>query len=233
MHELTYRYIEMHDRFQVTKGTISFIGKDESLNVTFMYNPAEVVKRHGWAHGMEPIPGRSHPAYGGGAGDEETFSFTMQLDADRGNFEQRLSRNPNGNDFQVFDALVQQDAVNGGPRLDQLENLRPLLDKFGQLVKPEGYQGQPEGGYGVPARIFLELGSVLRGEVGIDNVEEGIFYYGPLLNVMKANLTIQGHIIEHSNVTNTVLLERSAQYVFDPQRVSATRQNRTAGYRRT
>ena len=224
-----YRYIEAHDRFRVTKGTISFIDSDASVTVTFMYNPAEVVRRHGWSHGRAPIPGRSHPMYGGGAGDEETFTFTLQLDADRGNYERRLRRNPNGSEFEVFDALVQQDAGRGGPALSQLENLRPLLDQFGQLVKPEGLPGQPEGGYNVPSRVFLDLGSVIQGEVGIDNVEEGIFHYGPQLNVMKANLTLQGHIVEHSNVTDLILIERSDELVFEPERVRTGRQNRIPG----
>ena len=229
MHETRYRYIELQDRFRVVKGSISFIGQDTSLSVMFMYNPAEVVRRHGWGHGSEAVPGRSHPAYGGGAGTEESFDFTLQLDADRGNYDRRRSRNPSGNEFEVFDALVQRDAANNGPRLSQLENLRPLPDQFFQLVKPEGDPSQPEGQYNVPARIFLELGSVLRGEVGIDSLEEGIFHYGPQHNVLKANLHVRGHVIETSNVTNTILIERTAELSVDPQPSRGSRRNRIPG----
>lgn len=229
MPEQRYRFTEAHDRFRPTMGSISFIGKDGSLNVKFMYNPAEVVRRHGFGHGRAAIPGRSHPMYGGGAGDEETFSFSLQMDADRGNFERRKRTHPNGSDFEVFDALVQQDAANGGPQLSQLENLRPLLNEFFQLVKPEGLTNQPDGGYNVPARIFLDLGSIIQAEVGIDNLEEGTFSYGVRLNVMKANLRVQGHVIEHSNVTNTILVARNSQLTSDPTRVRDEQQNRVPG----
>lgn len=233
-HAQRYRYIELHDRFNPDKGVISFIGEDENLAVTFMYNPAEFTRRHGFAHGRQAIPGRSHPMYGGGAGDEESISFTLQMDADRGNYDRRKSQNPNGNDFEVFDALVQQDGRNfhtEGPDISQLENLRPLIDSFFQFVKPEGFSNQPGGEYGVPSRIFLDLGSVFQGEIGIDNIEEGIFHTGVKLNVMKANLRIQAHVIEQSNVTDVRQMERAEKFNFRPERVRDERKNRVPGFR--
>jgi len=170
--------------------------------------------------------------YGGGAGDEESFSFTLQLDADRGNYERRVRNNPNGNDFSVFDALVQIDGVNGGPSREQLEDLRPLMDQFHQLVLPQGVPSQPEGGYGVPARIFLDLGSIIQAEIGVDNVQEGMFHFGvSQLNVLKANLTIRAHVIEHSNVTNLMLIERNPPREDDPQLAAGARQSRVPSMR--
>ena len=233
-HAQRYRYIELHDRFNPDKGKITFIGEDENLAVTFMYNPAEWTRQHGFSHGQQAIPGRSHPMYGGGAGDEESFSFMLQMDADRGNYERRKGENPNGNDFEVFDAMVQQDGRNfytEGPDISQLENLRPLIDSFFQFVHPEGFSNQPGGEYGVPARIYLDLGSVFQGEIGIDNMEEGIFHTGVKLNVMKANLRINGHVIEHSNVTDSLVMERAAKFDFRPKGVREQRQNRVPGFR--
>lgn len=234
-HAQVYRFIELHDRVKAVKGTVSFIGEDENMTVEFMYNPAEFRRSHGFSHGSQAIPGRSHPMYGGGAGDAEEFSFTLQLDADRGNYEKRLSRNPNGNDFEVFDAMVLQDAgrnfPEGGPDISQVENLRPLIESMFQFVRPEGFSNQPGGEYGVPARIFLNLGSVFRGEVGFDNMEENIFHMGALLNVMKANLQVRGHVIEHSNVTDTLTMERAAVFDFEPERVRDERKNRVPGFR--
>lgn len=233
-HAQRYRYIELHDRFNPDKGVISFIGQDENLAVTFMYNPGEFTRRGGFAHGSQRIPGRSHPMYGGGAGDEESISFTLQMDADRGNYEKRKSQYPNGNDFEVFDALVQQDGRNfytEGPDISQLENLRPLIDSFFQFIRTEGFSNQPGGEYGVPARIFLDLGSVFQGEIGIDNMEEGIFSMGVKLNVMKANLRIQAHVVENSNVTDSLQMERAAKFDFRPERVREGRENRVPGFR--
>lgn len=225
-------FIHLHDRARPRKGSISFVGMDSSLSVVFMYNPAEVVRRHGWNHGSASVPGRSHPAYGGGSGDEETVSFTLQLDADRGNFERRMRRNPNANDFEFFDSLTQQDALNGGPQLSQLENLRPVMDEFHQLVLPEGVLSQPEGGYGVPARVFLDLGSVIQAEVEFDSIEEGIFHYGLQHNVLKANLSVTAHVIEQSNLTNVALIERSAHLAFEPDRVRDAQLSRVASFSR-
>lgn len=221
-------YMDLHNRIPAKRGTISFMHQDASLSVVFMYNPGEVVRSHGFSHGKEAIPGRSHPMYGGGAGDEESFNFTLQLDADRGNYELRMQRNPRANDFTVFDELMQVDGLLGGPQPEQLENLRPLLNQFFQLVSPDGLQGQPEGAYGVPARIFIDLGAVLKGEIGVDNLQEGIFHYGPSHNVLKATLQMKGHVIEHSNVSNTVLMERTIEYVTESDRVRTEQLNRVA-----
>ncbi len=230
-HAQRYRYIELHDRFNPNKGEISFIGQDENLSVTFMYNPGEFTRRAGFAHGKQSMAGRSHPMYGGGAGDEESISFTLQMDADRGNYERRKSENPNGNDFQVFDALVQQDSRNLGADLSQLENLRPLIDSFFQFLRPEGFSNQPGGEYGVPARIYLDLGSVFQGEIGMDNIEEGIFSMGVQLNVMKANLRIQAHVIEQSNVTDAIQMERAEKFNFRPASLREGRENRVPQFR--
>ena len=211
-------YTDMRDRIPVRKGTISFMDQDESLTIQFMYNPAEVVRNHGFAHGKVAVPGRSHPMYGGGAGNEQSFSFTLQLDADRGNYEHRLRRNPEGGDFQAFDSLMIYDAVRGFLDPTQLENLRPIMDQFHQLVLPDGRSGQPYGAYGVPARIFIDLGSVIRGEIGIDDVQEGIFHYGPQQNILKATLQIKGHIRRHTNVTNSILVEDTFQYITESDR---------------
>jgi hypothetical protein len=193
---------------RVVKGYINFIENAISTRVPFMFNPAQVRRSHGWDHNAEPVPGRSHPMYSGGAGTEESFSMTLVLDADRGTLERRRSNNSILGNVEDFIARV--NTPDPLP-LSSVEDLRPLLDKFMQFTMPGEQKGSISGSYGVPRRALISLGSVLGGtrEIGIDDVAETITKYGSQLNVLKATLSIDAHVVERLNVTNRTLVRRS------------------------
>ncbi len=167
-------------------------------SIEFMYNPEEVNRQIGWAHGSEAVAGRSTPAYGGGSGTPNNFSFTLQMDADRGLLEQRRQN-----------ALVENSDVErwlGGPGavtndINNREDLRPYIDALKSLLLPQSSNGS--GGFmrGAPRRIYLNLGSAISGEVQFDFIDERLFRFGSTMSVLKAELGIFGHMIEESNVT--------------------------------
>jgi len=192
---------------KAVRGYINFIEEAQSTQATFQYNPTEVRRSHGWDWGKQPVPRRSHPHYSGGAGTEEKFSFVLQLDADRGTLDTRRKNNVLLNDVDAFLASVQNPPADIRERV---LDLRPLLDLFMQHTLPGEKNGDPAGLYGVPRRILLNLGSVLRAEVALDNVEETITKYGSTHNVLRANLAIDGHVVVPGNVTNRMLVEGSS-----------------------
>ena len=169
--------------------------------VQFMFNPATVTRGHGWNHGSNPIPGRSHPKYGGGAGTDEPFSFLLQLDASRGYFTRRMGRNSQANTIEHF---------FGGPpsNVNETEDLRPLIDHLMQFTYPEDSAGRGTNRYGVPQRVWVSLGSALNGECQIDFMEEHSFFYSNSMKILKAELNVEGHMIFHQNISNRVLLAR-------------------------
>lgn len=191
---------------RVVKGYINFIENAASTRVPFMFNPSQVRRSHGWDHGSDAIPGRSHPAYSGGAGTEETLSFTLVLDADRGFLERRRRGNSALSDVESF--IARANNTDPTPK-SSVEDLRPLLDKFMQFTMPGEPKGSIAGSYGVPRRILISLGSVISAEIGIDSIDETITKYGSGLNVLKAALGIDAHIIEHTNVTDRTMVRRS------------------------
>lgn len=192
---------------KTVKGYINFFDEAEVTKVPFQFNPLEVSIRHGWKWGKQSIPGRSHPHYSGGSGDEETFSFTLVLDADRGTLERRRRNNPNLGDVESYLRFYN---TPGAPSAAEVEDLRPLLDKFHQFVLPGEPKGAIPGSYNVPRRAIINLGPVLTGEVGFDSIEQTITKYGPFRhNILRATLGISGHIIARSNVTNRTIVQRS------------------------
>lgn len=189
------------------RGYINFIEQSESTKVPFMFNPATVSVSHGWSHGEQPVPGRSHPHYSGGAGKAHSFSITLQLDADRGFLQRRRREYPTGASVEAF---LQRVASPQSVPPSLFEDLRPLIDKFHQFSLPGELPGHPQGAYGVPRRAIMSIGSVFpEAEVGFDNFNATITKAGPRNNVLRASIDLEGHIIEPTNVTNRSLVQRS------------------------
>lgn len=206
-------------------GYINFIEQSESTKVPFMFNPAEVPTRHGWSHGEQPVPGRSHPHYSGGAGKAETFSIQLQLDADRGFLQRRRRNYPTGASVEAF---LQRAASPQSVPTSLFEDLRPLIDKFHQFSLPGELPGHPQGSYGVPRRIMMNIGSVFPdAEIGIDDIEMTVIKAGPRNNILKATIGLNGHIVERTNVTNRMLVQRSQR--LDRDLPDVVLQERTVG----
>lgn len=71
----------------------------------FMFNPSELERSHSWDWARQKIPGNSHPVYNGGSGSDESISFTLILDGDRGRMLERRgvgsNTRSNANTFSV------------------------------------------------------------------------------------------------------------------------------------
>ncbi len=169
--------------------------------LSMMFNPASISRSRGWNHGSAQVPGRSTPVYGGGAGSDDTFTFTLPLDADRGFFNQRAAR-------QVVNPQDVQSWFTTTSDINDREDLRPHIDQFKQFVLPADKVSGTTGRSGVPQRVFIDLGSALAGEVGIDRIDEELFRFSNTMRIMKADLVISGHMIEESNVTNVQFLRK-------------------------
>jgi hypothetical protein len=166
-----------------------------------MFNPERISRSRGWDHGSAQVAGRSTPVYGGGAGSDDTFTFTIPLDADRGFYGKRAARlTSDPQDVQAWFSVPSD--------INAREDLRPYIDRFKQFILPEERAANSTGRSGVPQRVFVDLGSALAGEIGIDRIDEELFRFSNTMRIMKADLTISGHIIEESNVTNVEFLRK-------------------------
>lgn len=165
---------------KITRGR--FVQVSTGIIIPFMFNPTTVDRTHGFSHGSQPIPGRSHPVYGGGAGMEETISFTLRLEGDRGRSDRRRSLGTVGlTDIVGLDVM---------PEINQLRALKLPHD------------ANLDGAYGVPDRLLLNLGTFFSGQVKIDTITERILEWSPLLEVLRADLDISCHVESDLNETD-------------------------------
>lgn len=176
-------------------------GGRRSALISFMFNPSEVTRERGFSHGSAAVAGRSTPAYGGGSGTGESFQFTLNMDADRGFLEIRRN-NSQADSSDLTRWFAAQADVN------QMEDLRPYIDAVKSTIYPEEASQQTGYRSGVPPRIFLDLGSAISGEVAIDTIGERLWKFGSSMNVMRADLSISGHIIEETNITSVEFLRK-------------------------
>jgi hypothetical protein len=132
--------------------------------------------------------------YGGGHGSADTFQFILQLDADRGFLNERRQEGIASSEVSSW--------FSASSDVNLREDLRPFIDSFKRLVLPNARASQGATRSGVPQRVFLDLGSAISGEVQIDNIDERLFRFSNTMTVLKAELTISGHMLEESNVTN-------------------------------
>lgn len=193
--------MDIHNRLEKRGSVIVLRGNKLVPVVQFMFNPQEVTRDRGWIHGEAPVPGRSSPFYGGGYGSPETFSFTLQLDADRGFLEaRRRNQIVSPEDVDQWMSLTSD--------INQREDLRFYIDSLKSFIFPESKPAQGTSRLSVPQRIWIDLGSALSGEVQFDSIEERSFRYSATMTVLKADLTINGHMIEDTNVTNSSFLAK-------------------------
>lgn len=193
--------MHIHSKLELRGSLLVLRGQRLRPVLEMMFNPARISRSRGWDHGSAQVAGRSTPVYGGGAGSDDTFTFTIPLDADRGFFNQRAGRMiSNPSDVQVW--------ASTPSNINNREDLRPYIDQFKQFVLPAERASNATGRNGVPQRVFIDLGSGLAGEVGIDRIDEELFRFSNTMRVMKADLTISGHMVEESNVTNVQFLRK-------------------------
>ena len=92
--------------------------------------------------------------------------------------------------------------------INQREDLRFYIDSIKSFLLPESKPAQSSGALSVPQRVWIDLGSALSGEVQIDSIDERLVRFSTTMTVLKADLTINGHLIESSNVTNESFLRK-------------------------
>lgn len=180
-----------------------FVQTPTGIVVPFMFNPTEVAIDDGWEWGQTRMPLRSHPFYGGGAGAEESFNFTLFLDGDRGRSDIRRARQ--------LAAVATNTFVPAATPLDVM----PEINQIRQFVRP--HDTEQDGSYGVPAKLLINLGTVLNAEVEIDSTRVIVTEFTPKLEALRATVEIQGHINSRFNSTDWAFTSNSASNILTEQ----------------
>lgn len=71
----------------------------------FTYNPSQIKDGHGYDFPSMKIPGISNPLLQGGAGTDRDFSFSLDLDGERGYKRRRSADGSTGPSFDISDEL--------------------------------------------------------------------------------------------------------------------------------
>jgi hypothetical protein len=164
------------------------IGAKSRRVIPFMYNPTELPSSHGWSHGRQGVPGRSHPVYGGGEGTAETFTVVLFLDGDRGRSDAR--------------ARADGSRAASGPPVPI--DVMPEVNALRSLVKP--HDPNMDGAYGVPENVFVSMGTLLRAECSVHRVAPVITEMLPDLTALRATVTVDLEIVANSNQTTWLFL---------------------------
>lgn len=163
-----------------------FILRRSRRIIPFMFNPNSIKGRHGWDYGRSTPPGRSHPYYGGGQGAEETITFQLYLDGDRGR-----------SDFRSNDPDL---VIENEPDF----NIMPQVNELRSLTRPD--DPDLDGAYGIPDSIFCSMGTILRGEVRAISIDWEIINFTKEYDAKRAYVDCELVIIERDNNTNWLFL---------------------------
>lgn len=167
-----------------------FVQRSTGIVTPFMFNPTQITGAHGWTRGSKPIPGRSHPHRSGGHGNEEQWNLSLYHDGDRGR-------------------------VGTRPRFEGDIPINPFIPNVGLDVMPEVnvlrsfvLPNDPDLGeaYGIPDTYFLTIGSAIRAEVEVDEVEWSLDYFTPKLEVVRAVADVRLTVVKLYNTTNWIFI---------------------------
>lgn len=168
---------------------LRFVGLESGRGITAMFNPNQVSISHGYAHGRHVVPGRSHPLYGGGAGNAETIELTLYLDGDRGRSDGRQR-------FEGIDVFDQPNA----PKLDVMSEIRV----YQSMVLP--HDAAKDGSYGVPEEYLVQWGTILNAKVLVTNVGVNVTEMTPQGGALRATVTLSMEVVEYRNRTTWLFL---------------------------